>query len=335
MEKNYQVVFTERGKVEVLEVPMPTLGDDQILIKTLVSQISIGTELTNLEANVSSDSAWNKSIKFPCNPGYSNVGEIVAVGKNVDKSLIGRKVSSGAPHVKFAVSDRYKIIPDVVDNDEAVFASLAFVSMASIRISQIRPGETVAVFGAGVVGQLVARLAKIAGALKVFVFDTSDFRLEKVPKDKCYITANSGEANPSEFIKANNGGELADIVFEATSCGALIQTELTCVIKNGKLIITSSPKETSLVDFHFVSMRGITIIGAHNWSAHPRVATTFNRWTMQEDHMYYLNLLEKNVLTDIKTLVTHSANYKDAPSVYKALVEDRSKALGVHLRWED
>ncbi len=335
MDKNYQIVFTEKNKAELLEVPFPAPNDNQVLVKSLVSQISIGTELTALEANVSADSSWNKSIKYPSYPGYSNVGEIIAVGKNIDPSLIGKKVSTSIAHVKYSLRDEFNIIPDGVDDDEAVFASLALVVMASIRISQIRPGETVAVFGAGVVGQLAARLAKVAGALNVFVFDTSENRLGMIPKDKCFIGANSSVVNPAEFIKENNNGELADIVFETTSYGPLAQTEIECITKNGKLIITSSPKQPSTIDLNYVSTKGITIIGAHNWAAHPSVATTLNRWTRQEDHKYYLRLLEKGVLTDIESLVTHRINYKDSPDIYKMLIDDRTKAMGVHIYWED
>jgi len=335
MEKNYQVVFPERNKVELLEVPMPTPNDDQVMVRTLVSQISTGTELTLLEANVSEHSSWNKTIKFPNYPGYSNVGEIVAVGKNLDPSLVGKKVLTGAPHAKYVTRGEYYVIPDGVDADDAVFGIIAQITMASVRIAQIRPGETVAVFGAGLIGQILARLAKIAGALNVFVFDTSDFRLGMIPQNKCFIGANTKDIDAAEFIKEHNGGELADIVFETTSYGPLAQKEIECITKNGKFIITSSPKNSSTIDFNYVSGQGITIIGAHNWAAHPRVATTHNRWTRQADTRYILRLLEKDVLTDIKSLVTHRANYKDAPKLYQMLIEDRTQALGVHMYWED
>ncbi len=335
MEKNYQVVFTERNKVEVLEVPMPAPNDDQIMVKALVSQISTGTELTLLEANVSEDSSWNKNLKFPQYPGYSHIGEIVAVGKNIDPSLIGKKVLTGAPHAKYVTRGEWYEIPDGVDADEAVFGIIGQITMASVRIAQIRPGETVAVFGAGLIGQILARLAKIAGALNVFVFDTSDNRLGKIPQNKCFIGANTKDIDATKFIREHNGDELADIVFETTSYGPLAQKEIECVAKNGKFIITSSPKSHSTIDFNYVSSQGITIIGAHNWAAHPRVATTHNRWTRQEDTIYFLRLLEKDVLTDIKSLVTHRANYKEAPELYQMLIEDRTQALGVHMYWED
>lgn len=335
MKKNYQVVFTERNKVELQEVPMPTPNDDQIMVKALVSQISTGTELTLLEANVSEESSWNKNVKFPNFPGYSHIGEIVAVGKNLDTSLIGKKVLTGAPHAKYVTRGEWYEIPHGVDIDEAVFAIIGQITMASVRIAQIRPGETVAVFGAGLIGQILARLAKIAGALNVFVFDTSDNRLGMIPKNKCFIGANTKDIDAAEFIKEHNNGELADIVFETTSYGPLAQKEIECITKNGKFIITSSPKNSSTIDFNYVSGQGITIIGAHNWAAHPRVATTHNRWTRQEDTRYILRLLEKDVLTDIKSLVTHRANYKDAPKLYQMLIEDRTQALGVHMYWED
>ena len=196
MEKNYSVVFTDKCKVELQEVPMPTPSDDQVLVKNIVTQISTGTELTMLEANVPEDSLWNRNIKFPNYPGYSSVGEVVAVGKNQDPALIGKKVLSSARHAKYSVAGNHKVLPDGVKPDDAVFGTIATIVMGSVRVAKIRPGETVAVFGAGLLGQLLARLAKIAGALNVFVFDVSDHRLSLVPDDKCFITANSTSVDP-------------------------------------------------------------------------------------------------------------------------------------------
>ena len=92
MEKNYGVVFTDKCKVELQEFTMPVINDDEVLIKSKVTQISTGTELTMLETNVDENSLWHTNITFPNYPGYSSVDEVVAVGKNMDQSLLGKKL---------------------------------------------------------------------------------------------------------------------------------------------------------------------------------------------------------------------------------------------------
>ena len=126
MSKNYKVVFTAQKKVELQECEMPVVGDDDILLKTEVSQISTGTELTLLEGNVEPDSPWMNDIHYPQDPGYSNVGKIVKVGKNVSSDLIGKRMLTLATHTMYYTinKDDYQqtmFIPDSVKSEEAVF----------------------------------------------------------------------------------------------------------------------------------------------------------------------------------------------------------------------
>ncbi len=342
MEKNYRVVFADKNKVELNEVPMPEVAPGQVLIKTLVTQISTGTELTMLEANVDPDSAWmDYIIGFPAHPGYSNVGEVVKVGEGVDPSLIGKRALTQCKHVKYDVVDpdglAFSLVPDGVASDDAVFGIIAQITLASIRTAQIRPGETAVVFGAGLIGQLVARLAKIAGAINVIVADVSDYRLGMLPKDNVTKTINTKGLDVTQitdFIKENNDGRLADIVFETTGFQGLIDTEVRCVETNGRLIITSSPKGKSVVDFDLCSHRGVSIISAHNGIKHTNKVTNLDRWTIRADSEYFLKLLEKDMIT-VNNMITHQTSYKNAVEMYHMLMEDRTKALAVHLNWED
>lgn len=348
MEKNYQVVFTERNKVELLEVPMPTLKKGELLVKTIVSQISIGTELTLLEMNVDEDSTWMKGIagedcdcgatvEYPCYPGYSNVAEIIGVGEGVDRSLIGKRINSMIPHVKYATIEHnghLQFIADGVDSDEAVFGTIATVTMGSVRASKIRAGETVVVFGAGLIGQMVARQALIVGAYNVIVADLSDERLALLPKDNCIIPVNTAKEDIRKVIRKYNGGKLADVVFETTSHPGLTQSQMECLAMCGRLVITSSPKGKSNIDFDYCSRLGITVIGAHNFMTHPPVQTPQNPWTQLADAVYYQKLLERSKIS-AGGMITHRVSYKDAVDAYKMLVSDRTKALAVHLYWED
>lgn len=341
MEKNYQVVFTGKSQVELQEVPMPEPKKNEVLIKTIVSQISTGTELTMLEANVDDDSPWHENIVFPNYPGYSNVGEIVAVGEGVDASLIGKKTLTLCPHAKYATEDvtglNFSLVPDGVKADDAVFGVIAQIALASIRCAKIRPGEVVAVFGAGLIGQLVARHAKIAGALEVIVADVSDHRLSMVPNESSYTTLNTKGLSLeqiNDFIRERNEGRLADIVFETTGFQGLMDTELRCVANNGKVIVTSSPKGKSTVDFDYCNRRGISIICAHNGAMHTDAPTNLDRWTRKADSEYFMQLVKKGQIK-VDNMITHKESYKKAVDMYNMLMADRTKALAVHLCWED
>lgn len=341
MDKNYKVIFPKQNVVELVEWEMPEVGDKDMLIKAEISQISTGTELTMLELNVEPNSPWANSITYPVeNVGYSMVGKVVAVGKDVDPALVGKRVFTSGRHQMYSVvkADAYEglaWIPDNVPSEDAVFAVIGCISNGSIRAAEIKPGDACVVYGAGIIGQMVARLAHAAGSTKVFVADISDNRLSKLPDDPCFIPVNSAKVNVPEFVKANTrNNEGAPFVFETTSVGALVEEELKCLAYRGKLIITSSPKTKSVVDFDFCSRKGITIIGAHNHIVHAPVETSHNRWTRRRDMDYILELLSKGQMT-VNEMHTHRANYKDAVSMYHMLVKDRTQALSVILEWED
>lgn len=342
MDKNYTVVFPEPRKIELVESEIPEIGDNEFLLKTIVSQISMGTELTMLMGNVSEDSGWNKNFKYPVKPGYSNIAEVIKIGKNVDPAMLGKRYINGATHTKYHVAnisrfenenDTMLEVPENVTNDEAVFRALCGVAMASIRAKEVRPGTVALVFGAGIVGQLVARLAKIAGAVKVIVADISDDRLSYVPKEAGFYAVNSGKVDIEQYISELTDGHKADIVYESTGNGNLVSMELKCVARRGTLIITSSPKQPSLIDMFYVSGQGITIIGAHNWAIHPKKITDDNPWNHRNDAKYILELMSHKNL-HLEEMVTRHVSYKDAVSIYEQLMVERTGDLAIHFDWE-
>lgn len=335
--KNIKVVFPEKKQVELVEADIPELRPNEALVETIVSQISTGTELTRLEGNVDKDSVLSNGIKYPLYPGYSNVGKIIAVGEDVDKSMLGKRVLTAARHEKYAirpVDQDMVIVPDNVDSEEAVFGSLGCVAMASIRNAQIRPGDTVLVFGAGLVGHLLARLAKVAGALNVFVADVSDYRLSMLPDNACFHKVNTTKEDIVEALGKYGKKELARVVFEATTVPALVEKELQCVQSQGRFVLTSSMRSKCLIDLEYVSNKGVTIVSGANWTVHTPVAVPRDPWTRSADTKYFVDLLSAGEIS-LKKTVTHRANYKDAPKMYQMLMEDRTQALCVLLNWND
>jgi len=341
MEKT-KVVFTGIKQVELQTEEIPALSDGEILIENEASLISTGTELTCLEANVDPDSMWaTKSIKYPMLPGYSMVGKVVDAGKDVPAGYIGKRImyakGHATHHVLPAACDDinfYNFVPDSVSSVDATFATIGCIVMASIRVAKIRPGEVCVVYGAGLIGQFAARLAKAAGATRVIVTDVSDLRLDLLPRDPCFIPVNSAKEDPVARVKELTGGRGADVLFETTSIGDLIQQQMNCLAyaQCARLIITSSPKHKSMIDLDYVSRAAITIIGANNVSTHIASESKENRWTRRNDFDYILDLMDKGLL-DVSSLVTHEFDGMDAKAAYELLMADRTKAMGVILNW--
>lgn len=336
--KNYKVTFVAQKKVELQECDMPVIGDDDMLIKTEVSQISTGTELTLLEGNVEEGSDWERFIKYPSTPGYSNVGRVIEVGKNVPRDMIGKKILSFAKHQMYhrlSYNEYYKmLVPETVSSDGAAFGVISEIVQGSIRAAEVGPGSSCVVYGAGLIGQLAARLAKAAGATKIFVCDVSDLRLSKVPENPCYITINTKNESARDVIMKYTENKGADIVFETTSCQQLADEEMRCLGECGKLVITSSPKGKSLIDLNYCNTMGIIIIGGHANVTHTPCEIPGKLWTKKKDADYFIELLDKKEIT-VEEMITHTPNYKDAAAAYEMLMKDRTQALAVNIRWED
>lgn len=335
--KNYRVVFPSQCNVALEAYDLPALQPNEMLVKTNITQISIGTELTYLEANVEPDSPWWKFIQYPKIPGYNAVGTVVAVGANVPETMLGVRLKYSGTHqsrhiLDYTKSETYCVVPENVPSEASVFGSFGVITMGSIRLAQIRPGDTVAVFGAGLIGQVLARQAKVAGALTVYVTDVSDFRLGKLPDDPTFVPINSTNVNAVETIKTLTDNRGVDVVFECTSVPTLVDQEIRCIAKRGKLIITSSLKGKALVDLDYCNHMAISIIGAHNVSSHTPVATPADRWTRHNDDILFQNLLANGRLS-VQEMITHTISWKDAPDMYRMLMEDRTRALAVNILW--
>ena len=184
------------GPVEVLDVPQPNPEPTEVLVRTIASVISPGTEraVTALaqssllakararpdlvrqvvrKAKAEGLAATAHSVRgrlaedVPL--GYSAAGEVVEVGSMVSGLRAGQLVATGgagkANHAEFqAVPGLLCVpVPDGVPAKDAAFTTVASIALHGLRLAEAGPGSKVVVIGLGLVGQLAARLAMAAG----------------------------------------------------------------------------------------------------------------------------------------------------------------------------
>jgi len=332
---NPTVIFTDRRKVKLTDFPIPAPGPGEMLVKTERTQISIGTELAVLmRDDETTGKHWEDYGKFPFSAGYTNVGIVTDVGEDVDSTWIDKRVASYGFHSMYNIVKPSGVytIPEGIDADDALFFVLSEVAMNGLHRSKFMWGDSAVVYGAGVIGQLTAQYLSLAGAFPVFVADVSDFRLSRLPKRANIIPVNTKEQNINEVILKNNHGRKADIVFELTGNASLIPEQAKLLRQTGKLIILSSPKGSTMFDFHdLCNQPSLKIIGVHN-SSHPAHSEEDNQWTTTRDAEMFFSLLESGSV-EVSNLITHRIPYLNAVETYDMLMEDRTCALAVHLLW--
>jgi threonine dehydrogenase-like Zn-dependent dehydrogenase len=333
--ENPSVVFVEAGRVEVQGRPVPAPAAGEVLIRTTRSLISTGTELMLLGGGARHDSVWAEITEYPFRPGYSNVGVVVETGAGVEPSWVGRRVGTHTAHSAYVTSaaGALRPIPDEVPDEEATFGTLSEVVMNGLRRGQLTWGESVAVVGLGLLGQLCVRLCALAGARAVYGIELSPQRLGWMPEGEPYCALSGPAGELKDTILGRNKGRLLDVVFELTSAPDAIPGQLTLLRPQGRFIILSSPRGATLFDFHDLCNRqSFTIVGAHGFS-HPPAESFNNPWTGRRHGELFLDLLAAGRLT-VGELISHRIPHGRAPEAYELLSSRREEAMGVVLEWD-
>ncbi|NPV07740.1 MAG: zinc-binding dehydrogenase [Anaerolineae bacterium] len=329
----HRIVFTGPGVAEVEEFVLPEPGPQQALVRTEHTLISAGTEITRYLGELPTHPG------YPVYPGYSNVGVVEAVGPGVERPAVGERILTLSQHTSHFLLDLsperltyWETVPAAVDPEQATFAVLGSVSMHAVRRANLQLGEAVAVFGAGVVGQLIVQMARSSGARPVIAVDLLDDRLELARRSGADATVSPGREDVVEAIVRLTGGRGADALFDATRTSATIPTMMKAAAQNGRLLIVGSlPDKVEIDPFTELQRRELSIIGCFQ-PASPVVGHAYFPWTQRRNRALFLDLLRDGSVR-VDHLITHRLPYDAAPKAYATLRRGRAGWLGVVLEW--
>jgi len=184
------------GRVDVLDVPVPELRPEGVLVDVRASVVSVGTERRTLEAGRrgllgkararpdqvrrvvdkarrEGVGAAAQAVRFrlgQASPlGYSASGVVLAAGARVSDLAPGDRVAcGGAGYANHAEVDSVPAnlavrVPEGVSFEQAAFATVGAIALHAVRQADVRIGERVAVVGVGLVGRLAAQILRAAG----------------------------------------------------------------------------------------------------------------------------------------------------------------------------
>jgi len=331
-----RVVFKKHKVAEIEDYDVPDPGKSEILIQTIKTLISTGTELTLLSGDYPQNSYWAAYGELPFLAGYSNVGRIVKLGLGVQALREGDIVASSSPHAQYVTvsiepsGSRLTKVPSDVRPEEAAFHNLAATVMNSVRLAHFSMGEASVVLGAGILGQLAVMFSRISGSLPVIVVDPSRMRLEKARISGATDLIEPSSMPLLEEVSKLTKTRLADVVFEVTGNPDVLPTGFKLLKNGGRFVILSSPRGPSKIDFHDeVNRPSRTIIGTHIES-HPSQESIFNPWTYKRNVEFFYDLIISRLIR-MDHLITQTYPWSKAPEAYQFLLEDRTRALGVIL----
>ncbi len=305
--------------VEIKDVPIPTPGPGEILIKTQYTGISSGTEMMLYCGTFPNFKLkkWPQWTDYPVCPGYELVGTVVAIGEETEGSgskaqldslqpksnvlinkasdfKIGDRVISMGEHAEYAClpAEFVTKIPDHVTSEEATLAVLGNTAMQAIRRGAIEFGDTVAVIGAGILGYLVAIEAKLAGAGRVIVIDKDNSRLEVAKNSGADLVLNPDEVDIVQAVQEYNG-ILADVVFEATGARGTEQTALDLVRDRGRVVIVGWHTDCMNFQFGDFYFKEVTLLATRACGPEAGLPYSYVRWTSDQMRNHVMYLIEQ------------------------------------------
>ncbi|MEP6896273.1 MAG: zinc-binding alcohol dehydrogenase [Chloroflexota bacterium] len=164
--KRQTVTFTAPRQVELREESLPALGADDVLVETICSAISAGTEMLVYRGQfphlIDSHDKLSSDLNYPLAYGYASVGVIKETGKQVDKSLLDKLVFGFQPHTSAFICNPSALIfaPASLSAEACCFLPNMETAVNLVQDAAPILGERVLVLGQGVIGLLVTALLK-------------------------------------------------------------------------------------------------------------------------------------------------------------------------------
>ena len=322
----------EVRKMELEDFEIGDVPADGILMENEFTAVSIGTEIYNWTMG----SEPGRAPSFPRSAGYCSVGRVLEVAPGIDNVRVGDRIAGQGNHASHGIlrtASSFVKVPDEVDSRAAAFMVMAAIALHGVRVARIQLGESVVIFGLGLVGQLCAQLARLSGGVPIVGIDLDKFRIELATKYGCDFGFNPNKVvDLQDAILAHCPEDGANIILECTGKPEVypLATSLACM--GGRLVAVGSPRGTVEMDFlKDIHLREVSILGA----IQPR--------TPNEDHIYYrfTKDRERTLVMDLMAagrlsvshLITHEFQPEECQRAYTMMADDPKEVLGVLFRW--
>lgn len=355
-----QLAQYQDGRLELQEVPEPSLMPGGILVRTTCSVISPGTERMKVEQAKMSllekararpdqvrkvlDTArtlgWKAAaekvrnrLESPTPLGYSAAGVVVAVDALNTRFRVGDRVACGgaecAHHAEvIAVPDLLAAkVPEGVEDWQAAYTTLAAIAMQGVRQAQTQIGERVLVMGQGLVGLLTTKLLQIAGA-RVMAVDLNAARLEIAKQMGAERVASSDVGNAVREWTGGMGVDAVLLCVGGKSAEVAAQA-VACLRDRGVLVIVGM--HDASLEWKTAFQKDITVRysrsygpgrydASYEWGGADYPAS-YVRWTENRNFEACLELMRSGRL-DLQPVTTRQVAFGEVIQVYERLDDE-------------
>jgi len=372
-----QVLQYNRAKSPTLvEVPTPQMKGKGLVVNNHASLISVGTERQMIEMSQMSllgkarqrpdlvrqvldkvrteglATTYNKvmgRLNTPTPLGYSSAGVVTEVHATVDRFAVGDRVACAgfgyACHAEtvFVPANLAVKIPEIVTFEEASFVTLGAIALQGVRIADNKLGETVAVIGLGLLGQIVCMLLSASGC-RVIGIDIDKSKLELAKKSGATDAFMSDSTTAGKLFDMTAGKRADSVIITATSktAGPIELAGEICREK-GKVVVVGAvkmniPRKPFYEKELEMLMSRSYGPGRYDYNyeeAGNDYPYGYVRWTENRNMRAFLDLIATGKL-DIKSLITHRYDTTEAGAAYELVSGNSTETvLGVVLNYPE
>ena len=259
------------GELSIVDVPVPVCKPGGVLVRTVCSLVSSGTErmkVTQARMNVVQmakarpdkvrqvlQTVKQVGLKETYNKvrerldsltplGYSLAGIVEEVGAGLDEFSVGDRVACAgegvACHAEFVSVPRNlcAAVPDDVDLKDAAFSTVGAIAMNGVRQAGVTVGDNVLVIGLGLVGLLAVQILRAAGC-RVIGVDLDESKLDLARLCGAQIALSRDDPSLEDAIRQATGGVGPDVSYIAASTKSADPMELSgrVIRDRGKVVI--------------------------------------------------------------------------------------------------
>jgi alcohol dehydrogenase len=336
------VIFHQIGDISLEDVPEPVMekpGD--ALIKVTTSSICASDIHTKYKGNQDPEKiigheycgivveageqvkGFKKGDRVAGRPAFScgqcyyckHKQQSLCVNGGIFGVLGNQGVQAGYARIPFADNTLAKI-PDNLQDEDVIFAGdILSTGLSGLLRTNVCPGDTVAVFGAGPVGLCAVACAPMFGAGLVMAIDVLDYRLD-VARNFGAVTINASKEDPTTRIMELTRGIGADAGIEAAGSEATIKACLKSIRRGGQVSILGIIDKPFLFDLR---KRFFDIFN---------LSMGFGDQNHLED---LIKLIEAGRL-NLKNLITHNYPLSDALIAYDVFEKKLENSLKIILK---
>jgi 2-desacetyl-2-hydroxyethyl bacteriochlorophyllide A dehydrogenase len=329
--------FTAPRQVELREETLPAPGADDVLVETICSAISAGTEMLIYQGRFPQDvetdsviSSLRGGFAYPMAYGYASVGIVREVGESVKGEWLNKTVFSFQPHASHFICkpDSLFLIPLSLSPESACFLPNMETAVNLVQDGAPIVGERVLVFGQGVVGLLTTSLLKEFPLDALVTIDRFDLRCQ-MSRVECQTTNVSRcetlDSSTNDFhqqaLSALDQG--ADLTFELSGNPAALNDAIALTAFSGRIVVGSwygeKPAEIDLGgSFH---RSRIKLISSQVSTISPELSA---RWDKSRRFDVAWKALER---IKPEKWITHRFAIHEAAQAYQILDESPQEAI--------